>query len=43
MYESIEEPDNMEKLDQGFTSADLMDEVDIGDGTVRRPTHVNKT
>jgi hypothetical protein len=42
MYESIEELDDMDKLGQGFTSADPLDEVDIGDGSIPRPTFVNK-
>ena len=42
MYESIEELDDMDKLGQGFTSADPLEEVDIGDGSVTRPTFVNK-
>jgi hypothetical protein len=42
MYESIEELDEMNKLGQGFTSADPLEEVDIGDGSVPRPTFVNK-
>jgi hypothetical protein len=42
MYESIEELDDMSKLGQGFTSADPLEEVDIGDGSVPRPTFVNK-
>jgi hypothetical protein len=41
MYESIEELDGMNKLGQGFTLADPL-EVDIGDGSVPRPTFVNK-
>jgi len=32
----------MDKLGQGFTSADPLEEVDIGDGTIPRPTFVNK-
>ena len=32
----------MEKLGQGFTSADPLEEVDIGDGRIPRPTYVNK-
>ena len=32
----------MDKLGQGFTSADLLEEVDIGDGTVPRPTFVKR-
>ena len=31
-FESIEELDDMDKLGQGFTSADPLEEVDIGDG-----------
>ena len=42
MYESIEELDDMDKLGQGFTSADPFEEVDIGDGSVSRPTFINK-
>ena len=42
MFESIEELDDMDKLGQGFTSADPLEEVDIGDGTIPRPTFVNK-
>ena len=30
MCEAIEEPDDMDKLGQGFTSADPLEEVDIG-------------
>ena len=32
MYESIEELDDMDKLGQGFTSADPLEEIDRGDG-----------
>jgi len=42
MYESIEELDDMDKLGQGFTSADPLEEVDIGDGSIPRPTFVKK-
>ena len=42
MYESIEELDDMDKLRQGFTSADPLEEIDIGDGSIPRPTFVNK-
>ena len=41
MYESIEELDDMDKLGQGFTSADPLEEIDIGDGSTPRPTFVN--
>ena len=46
MCEAIEEPDDMDKLGQGlgqgFTSADPLEEVDIGDGIVPRPMFVSK-
>jgi hypothetical protein len=42
MCEAIEDFDDLSKLGQGFTSVDLLEEVDIGDGTVPRPTFVNK-
>src|SRR3989337_4047711 len=42
MYESIEELDDMDKLGQGFTSANPLEEIDIGDGSIPRPTFVNK-
>ena len=32
----------MDKLGQGFTSADPLEKVDLGDGTIPRPTFVNK-
>ena len=32
----------MDKLGQGFTSADPLVKVDLGDGTIPRPTFVNK-
>ena len=31
----------MDKLGQGFTSADPLEKVDIGDGSIPRPTFVN--
>jgi hypothetical protein len=42
MCEAIEDFDDLSKLGQEFTSADPLEEVDIGDGTVPRPTFVNK-
>jgi hypothetical protein len=39
--EAIEDLDDLGKLGQGFTSADPLEEVDIGDDTVPRPTFVN--
>ena len=41
MCEAIEDTEDMDKLDQGFTSADPLEKVDIGDGSVPRPTFVN--
>jgi len=42
MNESIEEPENMDNLGQGFTSVDPLKKVDISDGSVPRPTFINK-
>ena len=42
MCEAIEDFEELDKLDQGFTSADHLEEVDIGDGSIPRPTSVNK-
>ena len=42
MCEAIEDSDDLDKLGQGFTSADPLEKVDIGDGTIPRPTFVNK-
>ena len=41
MCEAIEDIEDMDKLDQGFTSANPLEKVDIGDGSVPRPTFVN--
>ena len=40
-YEAIEDLE-VDKLGQGFTSADPLEEVDIGNGSIPRPTFVNK-
>jgi hypothetical protein len=40
--EAIDDFDELDKLDQGFTSADPMGQVDIGDGSVPRPTFINQ-
>jgi hypothetical protein len=40
--EAVEDFSEIEKLGQGFTSADPLEEVDIGNGAVPRPTFVNK-
>ena len=41
MCEAIEDIEDMDKLGQGFTSADPLEKVDIGDGSYPRPTFVN--
>ena len=41
MHETIEDFGDMEKLGQGFSSADPLEEVDIGDGSNPRPTFIN--
>jgi len=40
--EAIEDIDNIEKLGQGFMSADSLEKIDLGDDTTPRPTFVNK-
>jgi len=42
MCETIKESEDMDKLGQGFTSADPLEKVDLGDGTIPKPTFVNK-
>jgi hypothetical protein len=42
MCEAIEDFSEIEKLGQGFTSANPLEEVDIGNGAVPRSTFVNK-
>jgi hypothetical protein len=39
----IEEFRDLNKLGQGFTLADPLEEIDIGDGKTPRPNFVNKT
>jgi hypothetical protein len=39
----IQEFRDLDKLGKGFTSADPLEEIDIGDGKTARPTFVNKT
>jgi hypothetical protein len=39
----IEEFRDLDKLRQGFTSIDPLEEIDIGEGKTPRPTFVNKT
>jgi hypothetical protein len=42
MREVIEDFDEVEKLGQNFSSADPLEEIDIGDGITTRLTFVNK-
>jgi hypothetical protein len=42
MCEAIEDFDEIEKLGQGFSSVDPLEEIDIGDGITPWPTFVNK-
>jgi len=42
MCEAIEDSDDLDKLGQGFASADPLEKVDIGDGTIPRLAFVNK-
>ena len=41
MCETIEDFGEFDKLGQDFTSADPLEKVDIGDGSIPRPTFVN--
>ena len=42
MCDVIENFEQLEKLGQGFTSADPLEEVDIGDESILRPMFINK-
>jgi hypothetical protein len=42
MCEAIEDFYEVEKLGQGFLSADCLEEIDIGNGSTPRPTFVKK-
>jgi hypothetical protein len=42
MCEAIEDFDEVEKLGQGFSSTDPLEEIDIGDRITPRPIFVNK-
>jgi hypothetical protein len=42
MCKTIEDFDEVEKLGQSFSSANPLEEIDIGDGITPRPTFVNK-
>ena len=41
MCKAIEDFDDIDKLGQGFMSADSLEKVDIGDGSIPRSTFVN--
>ena len=41
MHQAIDDFDDMEKLGKGFSSADPLEEIDIGDGSIPRPTFIN--
>jgi hypothetical protein len=41
-YEAIDDFDELDKLGQGFTSADPLEQVDIGDGSVPQSTFINQ-
>jgi hypothetical protein len=43
MCESIKDFDEVEKLGEGFSSVDPLEEIDIGDGIIPRPAFVNKS
>jgi hypothetical protein len=40
--EVVEDFDDIGKLGHGFSAVDELDEIEIGDGAVRRPTYVNR-
>jgi hypothetical protein len=40
--EAIDDFDELDKLGQGFTSANPLELVDIGDGFMPRPTFINQ-
>jgi hypothetical protein len=42
MCEAIEDFDEVEKLGQGFSLVDTLEEIDIGDGITPWPTFINK-
>jgi hypothetical protein len=42
MCEAIEDFDEVEKLGQGFSLANPLEEIDLGDGITPRPIFVNK-
>jgi hypothetical protein len=40
--EAIDDFDELDKLGQGFTSANPLEQVDIGDGSMPRSTFINQ-
>ena len=42
MCKTIKESGDMDKLGQGFMSADPLEKVNLGDSTIPMPTFVNK-
>jgi hypothetical protein len=42
MCKAIDDFDEVEKIGQGFSSTDPLEEIDIGDGITPRLTFVNK-
>jgi hypothetical protein len=42
MCEAIEETEDLDKFGLGFTSADPLEEIDIGDGVIQRLTFIKK-
>jgi hypothetical protein len=42
MCEAIKDFEEVEELRQGFSSADPLEDIDIGDGIISKPTFVNK-
>ena len=42
MCQAIEDSDDLDKLGQGFASTHPLEKVDIGDGTIPRPTFKQK-
>jgi hypothetical protein len=42
MCEAIEDFEELENFGQGFSLADPLEEINIGDGITPRPTFVNK-
>ena len=41
-YKAIDDFDELDKLGEGFRSADPLEQVDIGDGSMPKPTFINQ-